>query len=76
MSSSIDAELVERIFKFLYVFAAGLFTCMIAVVGFAYRAGGDVREIKNFIKDSKPKIEEHHEKIADLDKRVTVLERD
>lgn len=67
-------DLVERLFHFAYAAICAGLAIGIALVGFAYRAGGDVREIKNAIKDYGPRIAENEKFDRAIDLRVTALE--
>jgi hypothetical protein len=65
---------LPTIAKFLYIVGGVVCAALVALVGFAWRAGGDVREIRLFIENHGPRLNKVEETVIDLHTRVTVLE--
>ena len=70
----IDPALAERVLRFVYAILAVAAAIGMTLIAIAWRAGGDVREIKLAVQQHGPKIEKLDDGYHSLDKRVTRLE--
>jgi hypothetical protein len=67
----LDIAALARLF---YLVGGGVLALLGILVGFAWRAGGDVREIKLAILNHGPRIDEAEDKLDDHSNRLVRLE--
>jgi hypothetical protein len=65
---------VREIINFLYVAGGVVAALLLGLVGIAWRAGGDVREIKIAVREHGPAIAEIKAENRTFDRRLTILE--
>lgn len=70
----IDPIVAEKVLRFIYAVLAVSAAIGMTLIAIAWRAGGDVREIKLAIQQHGPKIDKLDDGYHALDKRVTRIE--
>lgn len=65
---------VKQVAGFLYWAIGGVISLLVGLVIIAWRAGGDVREIKNAVHEHGPAITDLKAETRSIDKRLVVLE--